>query len=587
MGRFARFMRFAGCGFLVGIALAASSAVGTDPPHEAPPTGPWVPAPRRIASVAGGCQSHVVRDSYSSIQVNVDARGCNIPGDAANEPSIAVDPTDPRKIVIGWRQFDSVLSNFRQAGWAYSHDAGHTWVFRGSPTPGVFGSDPVLASGPGGEVYYLSTNFDETRLFGSFDGGITWPLHTQAIPRFYDKPWMAVDRTGGPGRGNIYLTSLSYGGFFRSVNAGSTFMEYRPPGVYGETLTVAPDGAVYLAGGGSGGQGWALMRSVDAGDPSVVPTFSVKDFCMFCSGAPSFVGPNPGGLLGQLWVATYSDTSAGAIHVYLLAPGPLDPANADFDFADVVFMRSMDGGLSWTRPIPVNDDPPSPMSWQWFAMMSVAPNGRIDAVWNDTRNYGHPPYSNLSELYYAYSIDTGSTWSTNVPLSPVFDTYIGWPNQTKIGDYYHMVSDNLGVNVAYAATFNGEQDIYFLRIGPWDCNGNELDDLLDISELRSGDCNANDVPDECEYRVDVNGDGVTTLSDFAEFQRGLTGPHDPVASARGAGGSRPAAGAPGSEKSAIGNWQLAIPCVALLDPDHDGDSDLHDFYLLQHVFVGP
>jgi hypothetical protein len=61
------------------------------------------------------------------------------------------------------------------------------------------------------------------------------------------------------------------------------------------------------------------------------------------------------------------------------------------------------------------------------------------------------------------------------------------------------------------ATSNGEQDVYFLRIGPWDCNGNEIDDALDISELRSRDCNANDVPDECEYRADFNGDGLTTL----------------------------------------------------------------------------
>jgi len=189
-------------------------------------------------------------------------------------------------------------------------------------------------------------------------------------------------------------------------------------------------------------------------------------------------------------------------------------------------------------------------------MMSVARNGRIDAVWNDTRNTGAV---NLSELYYAYSTDAGSTWSTNVPLSQVFDSHVGWPQQAKIGDYYHMVSDNLGVNVAYAATFNGEQDVYFLRIGPWDCNGNDIDDALDISELRSRDCNANGVPDECEYRADFNGDGLTTLTDFAAFQKALTGP----------------------------GVSLPADCTRLLDPDHDADIDLHDFYLLTHVFVAP
>ena len=45
---------------------------------------------------------------FTSFQVNVDANGNNILGDAANESSIAVDPTDGNKITIGWRQFDSV-----------------------------------------------------------------------------------------------------------------------------------------------------------------------------------------------------------------------------------------------------------------------------------------------------------------------------------------------------------------------------------------------------------------------------------------------------------------------------------------------
>ena len=34
----------------------------------------------------------------------------------------------------------------------------------------------------------------------------------------------------------------------------------------------------------------------------------------------------------------------------------------------------------------VNDDPTGNGAWQWFGTMSVAPDGRIDAIWNDTRN---------------------------------------------------------------------------------------------------------------------------------------------------------------------------------------------------------
>jgi hypothetical protein len=53
---------------------------------------------------------------FTSFQVNVDGSGNNILGDAANEPSISVDPTDGNKMVIGWRQFNSINSDFRQGG---------------------------------------------------------------------------------------------------------------------------------------------------------------------------------------------------------------------------------------------------------------------------------------------------------------------------------------------------------------------------------------------------------------------------------------------------------------------------------------
>ena len=68
---------------------------------------------------------------FVSYQVNVDAQGNNIVGDAANEPSISVDPTDGNKVAIGWRQFNTWQSNFRQSGYGYTTDAGVTWHFPG------------------------------------------------------------------------------------------------------------------------------------------------------------------------------------------------------------------------------------------------------------------------------------------------------------------------------------------------------------------------------------------------------------------------------------------------------------------------
>ncbi len=274
---------------------------------------------------------------------------------------------------------------------------------------------------------------------------------------------------------------------------------------------------------------------------------------MDLGGALSWGGPNPGGLLGQVWVAT--DHSDGGTHgnVYVLASvdrWPPDPL-------DVMFIRSTDGGTTWSDPLRVNDDPLGNGAFQWFGTMSVAPNGRIDVVWNDTRNSG---VANLSELFYAFSTDAGLTWSQNIPVSPVFDSHVGWPvYQSKIGDYYDMVSDNLGANVAYAATFNGEQDVYFLRIGPYDCNGNEIPDDDDIAAETSDDCNGNGVPDECEFRGDFDGDGVTTLRDVAAFERCFTGD----------GGF------------------IVDPCCRLFDLDDNESIDLADIAALLTLLTGP
>ncbi len=538
---------------------------------ERPPVAPWIPTQRRLAGSGERCQSHIDRGAYRSIQVNVDKKGCNIVGDAANEPSIAVSVTDPRKIVIGWRQFNSVSSDFREAGWAYSHDGGHTWVFRGSLDPGVFGSDPVLAAGPDGEINYLTIN-EKTRLFKSFDGGITWPQRALVEAELLDKPWMAIDTTNGIGRGNIYIVCNCLRALWRSTDGGTSWTNFELPGGSGSrigTIHVGPTGILYLvlASNPIGAGAWFSM-SVDAKDPTVQPHWVVvnPDYAIkqqpllvnWCGAGSCVSSVNGDGLPGQPWVVEVKSNGESTNNVHVLVPFGFSATGTDP--LDVIFVSSADGGITWDRPVVVNDDPPHCKALQWFAMMSVAPNGRIDVVWNDTRNYLEGPNANQSELYYASSNDGGSTWSTNVPVSPAFNTSIGMPaGQNKIGDYYHMVSDNLGVNVAYAATFNGEQDIYFLRIGPWDCNGNEIDDALDISEARSRDCNDNGVPDECEYRADADGDGLTNLTDFAAFFGDLTGP----------------GGAPKG------------PCSQLSDIDHDGDVDLHDYYLFTHVFTAP
>jgi subtilisin-like proprotein convertase family protein len=446
---------------------------------------------------------------YTSIQVNVGVLGNNVTGDAANEPSIAVNPLNPMNMVIGWRQFATVTSNFREAGWAYTFDGGHTWT-AGVLQGGIFRSDPVLDVDSHGTFYYQSLRLGQYSpledVFRSSDGGVTWTTPISAFGG--DKNWIAVDRTGGASDGQIYGIWQPEGAccglnlLTRSTNGGASYESPVPvagsPGL--GILAVGPSGEVYATGvEGTAGldfNHFVVAKSVDAGNPLATPTFAggrVNLAGSLKANIGSTSGPNPGGAVGQANVAV--DASAGASRGNVYVSSSVGTAGLN-DPTDVSFIRSTDGGTTWSSPVRVNDDP-SPANWQWFAAHAVAPNGRIDMIWNDTRNTGQP---NLSQLFYAYSWDGGATWSANVAVSPVFDTSVGYPQQDKIGDYPSIVSNDAGADVAYAATFNNEEDIYYVRVFP-DCNGNGVSDVTDIANATSQDCDGNHVPDECQTGV--------------------------------------------------------------------------------------
>ena len=205
--------------------MAADEVRDAPGPHEKtgnPYLAPSVPLVVRIPPVVLTARNN----PYAPVQVNVDGGGYNIPNDAANEPSIAVDPLAPNRMVIGWRQFDNINSNFRQAGWAYSHDGGRTWTFPGVIDPGVFRSDPVLDFDANGNFYYNSLTVSGSDytcdVYVSTDGGVTWSNGTDAYGG--DKQWMTIDRTGGMGEGHIYCGWTDYfsscaGSFTRSTTS--------------------------------------------------------------------------------------------------------------------------------------------------------------------------------------------------------------------------------------------------------------------------------------------------------------------------------------------------------------------------------
>ena len=406
-------------------------------------------------------------EKFFVAQVNVDENGMNILGDAANEPSIAFDFNNPNRIAIGWRQFDHISNDFRQAGYGYTADGGTNWNFPTVIDPGVFRSDPVLDSDSEGNFYYNSLTSDNTgywcNVYKSEDGGATWDNGTFAYGG--DKQWMVIDRTNNPSNGNIYAYwNASYSiceskSFTRSVDKGQSFEECSkiPDDPYWGTLAVDGSGDIYLCGYND--EDFVVIKSKIAKHADSAVTFENPVVVETGGDLPRFGGPNPAGITGQMFIA--ADTSSGLYggSVYLLVTQVMDSNN---DPADIVVVRSSDGGKTWEAPVRVNDDERDD-AYQWFGTLSVAPNGRVDVVWLDTRNANPGEY--YSELFYSFSVDGGQTWYPNVNLiEESFDPHVGWPQQNKMGDYYDMVSDNEGVHLAWAATFNGEQDVYYGRI---------------------------------------------------------------------------------------------------------------------------
>ena len=404
---------------------------------------------------------------YTSYQVNVDANGNNRVGDAANEPSICVDRNNPNRMSIGWRQFTSAASNFRQAGFAYTTNGGTRWIAPGVLENNVFRSDPVLNSDTAGRFFYLSLvqNFFDD-LWRSITGGHSWSRIAPADGG--DKQWFTIDNTNSSGRGFQYqywsTDGNNYGGrqFTRSTDSGLTWLDpiNIPNSPAWGTLDVDSAGNLFIGGVNlTTGRIWCV-RSINAKNGGVVPTFD-RSTAVNLGGDIVFAEPiNPEGLVGQVFLAVDRSGTSTNDNVYMLAS--VQPSGFT-NGSDVMFVRSTNGGITFSAPRRINDDPVNHAKWHWFGTLSVAPSGRIDVVWYDTRN---SPNNVTSQLFYSYSIDGGNTWSPNVAVSNPFNPFIGYPNQSKIGDYITVVSDDDSANVAYAATFNGEEDIYYVRIRP-------------------------------------------------------------------------------------------------------------------------
>jgi len=138
-------------------------------------------------------------------------------------------------------------------------------------------------------------------------------------------------------------------------------------------------------------------------------------------------------------------TSKGGAKGTFVAAYAATPATApSINLADIVVQRSTDGGVTWTSPLAIDDDPPELNSTGFYPQLNVAPNGRIDVAWQDDRE----STDFFFNVRYTYSTDGGATWAPNVRVNdtPInfnygvsFNSDLRQPNGVASANEYAMI----------------------------------------------------------------------------------------------------------------------------------------------------
>lgn len=394
----------------------------------------------------------------------VPTRGFGAPG------SMVVDPSNPQVIF-------AASSDLRQLNCHLlrSDDAGQTWhILTSAPTPGTYPSCTVsdagvpeasIAWGKNDTLYYARAGYGQGEgirqghisivLQRSTDLGKSWTTTVVDNNRGqagttagsdYGVTGMAVDSSGKSdvvyvgfiknypqapagsplkdGEVDVAVSTDGGSSFGKPVNldtfshvtatVGGTSYPLIGMSFFGNPFVTAHNGTV-LAVMGAEFTGAATPPGVSSNYPPLPQllarsTDQGQAWTVSALGPPTFTanGGGTGAMTGLGWTP-----KGGAQGTYVAAYALTDASAPTSGNPDVVVQRSTDGGQTWSDPVVIDDSDPSQNYTSFYPQLSVAPNGRVDVVFETNRNQTNDHF----DVYYTYSSDGGQTWARNVKVS--------------------------------------------------------------------------------------------------------------------------------------------------------------------------
>jgi hypothetical protein len=448
--------------------------------------------------------------------------GCNtgftafgtFPIENATEPFVAVNPINPKNVVAAWFQgvFQDMIAGV-------SFDEGQNWqrvpipltVCSGGPFLAT--ADPWLSFAPNGDLHAVAITWNsnsasdrEIVVSKSADGGLHWsaPLvipGSGTVDPPADHPSVTTDPTDARFAYAIWNGAASPHSsaavFTRSTDGGvtwetaraivqtpeQTFIQFSqifvlPNGTLVdifEFFEQQPNKPITLTN-------MQLLRSNDHGQTWSAPANAVTMTPLYRpNGETLVVDPNTGRFVHDLTNPSFAiDKRNGNLYAIWE-----DGRFSNFQYNDIAFSMSGDGGLTWSAPIRVNQTPVNiaPLNRQAFLpTVAVAADGTIAVTYYDFRfNNSNPNLGLPTDTdYWLAQCHPSSTsaasdpacWANEVRLTDAsFNLEAVVPSDPQgdifLGDYFGLAAagDDF-VSTFTAVDSQNVTSIFARRVGP-------------------------------------------------------------------------------------------------------------------------